>query len=94
MLLDEPRPGVPRRSCASRPGGTQDDIGGFALYTGRLDALQAFAASDEYEAIYFPALQILTNLQTRFFVGGTDQEVMRIIGEAVQQWQAAGVMKG
>lgn len=73
--------------------GSQDDIGGFALYVGRLDTLQQILVSEEYEAILYPALQLLTGLKTRLFIGGTEKEVMRVVGGAVTQWQAAGLMK-
>ncbi|MBI3454850.1 MAG: hypothetical protein HY002_03545 [Candidatus Rokubacteria bacterium] len=74
--------------------GAPEDMGGFTLYLGRLDTLHAIVASKEYEAIYYPALQLLHNLKTRLFIGGTQEEVARVVGDAMAYWQASGILKG
>lgn len=74
--------------------GAPEDLGGFALYLGRLDTLNTIVNSEEYETIFFPALQLINNFKHRLFIGGTQQEVMRVISGVTTQWQAAGLMKG
>ncbi len=76
------------------PGsGAPEEMAGFGLYVGRLDALQSVIASEEYEGMLYLAAQILNGFRHRLFLGGTEQEVMRVVGAAVSQWQAAGLMK-
>lgn len=76
------------------PGsGAAEDVTYFALYLGRLDTLQAILASEEYEKLVYVGYQVVKNSKIRLFLGGTEREVMRVVGGAMTEWQVAGLMK-